>query len=288
MKFNPDATQILFSTYFPAAISALAIDAAGNLYVTGFHLLRGLSGDAGPPGGDRHSARVDQCHVRRLSHQDRGLGRPHPLFDAHLRPPEELRRRQQLLPEQPLHRGNAVAVDAAGNAYLAGNTDTADLPTTAGALLAQGTGAFVAKVNAAGTALVYLTYLGPGYQPISPNTNPANIVSGIAADAAGNAYVTGSTFDDAFPATAGAWQTGAEGRDGCIRRQVESAGQRRGVGHLSGRQGRGRRKCDRARCGRQCLAQRDHGSADFPNQTGWSQGGDFLTGSECRGLRPDL
>ena len=107
--------------------------------------------------------------------------------------------------------GNAIAVDAAGNTYLAGNTDTADLPTTAGALLAQGTGAFVAKVNSAGTALVYLTYLGAGYQPISPNTNPANFVSGIVADAAGNAYVTGSTFDDAFPATRGAFQPARAG-----------------------------------------------------------------------------
>ena len=86
--------------------------------------------------------------------------------------------------------GTAIAVDTAGNAYLAGNTDTADLPVTTGALLAQGTGAFVAKVNAAGTALVYLTYLGPGYNPISPNTNPENYVTGIAADAAGNAYLT--------------------------------------------------------------------------------------------------
>ena len=70
---------------------------------------------------------------------------------------------------------------------------------------------FVAKVNAAGAALAYLTYLGPGYQPLSPNTNPANTVTGIAADAAGNAYVTGSTFDDAFPATPGAWQTVRKG-----------------------------------------------------------------------------
>src|ERR1035438_6309364 len=35
VKFNPDATQLLYSTYFPAAIQALAVDAAGNVYFTG-------------------------------------------------------------------------------------------------------------------------------------------------------------------------------------------------------------------------------------------------------------
>ena len=47
---------------------------------------------------------------------------------------------------------------------------------------------FAAKVNAAGTALVYLTYLGTGYMPLSPNTNPSNFAEGIAADAQGNIY----------------------------------------------------------------------------------------------------
>jgi len=35
VKFSPDGTQILYSTYFPEAIQALALDAAGNIYVTG-------------------------------------------------------------------------------------------------------------------------------------------------------------------------------------------------------------------------------------------------------------
>ena len=65
---------------------------------------------------------------------------------------------------------------------------------------------------------MYLTYIGPGYQPLSPNTNPANTVTGIAADAAGNAYVTGSTFDDAFPGDRRRLADGAEGRNGRIRR----------------------------------------------------------------------
>ncbi len=78
--------------------------------------------------------------------------------------------------------GVAIAVDSAGNAYLAGNSDTSDIPTTIGALLTTGVGAFVAKVNAAGSALVYLTYLG-GYIVQAPFASATHMVTGIAADA---------------------------------------------------------------------------------------------------------
>ena len=55
VKFNPDASQIIFSTYFPGNIAALAVDAAGNIYVTGttnsqtFPVTAGLP--FGPVGG---------------------------------------------------------------------------------------------------------------------------------------------------------------------------------------------------------------------------------------------
>ncbi|MGD0776198.1 MAG: SBBP repeat-containing protein, partial [Candidatus Solibacter sp.] len=191
VKFSPDGTQILYSTYFPEAIQALALDGAGNIYVTGttysaaFPATAGLpAGTVTPPGTieatsaafvTKIAAAGDRIlYSARISGYQKNCGAGSSCF---------LSSRSTV--------GSAIAVDAAGNAYLAGNTDTYDLPTTSGALLGQGTGAFVAKVNAAGTALVYLTYLGPGYNPVSPNTNPANTVTAIAADAAGNAYVAG-------------------------------------------------------------------------------------------------
>src|SRR5581483_5056294 len=85
-----------------------------------------------------------------------------------------------------------------------------DLPVTSGALLANGVGAFVAKVNAEGTALSYLTYLGSGAQVILPggtDTSPATLVSGLAVDSGGNAYLVGSTFDPDLPVTPGAFQS---------------------------------------------------------------------------------
>jgi Beta-propeller repeat len=99
-------------------------------------------------------------------------------------------------------------VDIAGHAYVTGYTASRDFPTTANALQSQplyhGTilsyfsqpNAFVAELNATGTALVYSTYLGGG----------GDVGAGIAVDGVGNAYVTGSTTSFDFPTTAGAWQ----------------------------------------------------------------------------------
>ncbi len=89
---------------------------------------------------------------------------------------------------------SAIAVDATGNAYVSGSTESADFPITAGAfqtgLAALGADVFVTKLNPTGTALVYSTYLG------GENTERA---CSIAVDTSGNAYVTGFTNSDNFP-----------------------------------------------------------------------------------------
>src|SRR5439155_778710 len=87
------------------------------------------------------------------------------------------------------------------NAYVTGFTDSSIFPTTAGAFqttLGGNCDAFVAKLSATGAALVYSTYLGGG---------GIDEGFGIAAAAAGNAYVTGFTNSSNFPTTAGAFQT---------------------------------------------------------------------------------
>ena len=95
-----------------------------------------------------------------------------------------------------------IAVDASGNAYVAGFTPSTSYPTTAGAFQPSYGGgnydAFVSKLNPSGTALVYSTYLGG---------NDFDSGYGIAADGSGNAYVTGFTASTNFPTTVGAFQT---------------------------------------------------------------------------------
>ena len=96
----------------------------------------------------------------------------------------------------------ALGVDVLGNAYVAGGTGSADFPTTANAVFRTPVGdsdAFVTKLDASGSALVYSTYLGG---------TDVDSTGGIAVDAVGNAYVTGTTGSADFPTTAGAFQTG--------------------------------------------------------------------------------
>ena len=92
-------------------------------------------------------------------------------------------------------------MDAAGSAYVTGDADSTNFPTTAGAAQttnAGATDAFVTKLNATGSGLVYSTYLGG---------SGADFGYGIAVDGAGSAYVTGATYSTDFPTTAGAAQT---------------------------------------------------------------------------------
>jgi hypothetical protein len=98
-----------------------------------------------------------------------------------------------------------VAVDTAGNPYIAGTTASLNTLPTANAIQcarAGGQDVFVAKFNAAASALVYSTYLG-GSDDDSGRM--------IAVDSAGNAYVTGMTFSTDFPTVAPIQSTFAGG-----------------------------------------------------------------------------
>jgi hypothetical protein len=97
-----------------------------------------------------------------------------------------------------------VAVDSSGNAYVAGVTTSTDFPTTPGAFhLSPPGGSFITKLNATGSGLVYSTYL-----------DPDTMITAIAIDASGIAYVTGVTsathWGHRFPTTSTAyWPTNA-------------------------------------------------------------------------------
>ena len=109
--------------------------------------------------------------------------------------------------------GNGIAVDTKGEAYVAGQTCSADFPTLSAEQhsLAGQCDAFITKLDAAGTALVYSTYLGGSKgEAGSPAGNSA---AGIAIDSAGDAYVTGITNASDFPTTKGSFQTTYQGGD---------------------------------------------------------------------------
>ena len=112
-------------------------------------------------------------------------------------------------------RGAAIAVDSKGNAYVGGDTLSPNFPTrnpyqasfkglggspplcaSCGTLVNFGDG-FVAELNAAGTDLVFSTYLGGSLD---------DSVTALALDASGNVYVGGATLSSDFP-TQGAYQS---------------------------------------------------------------------------------
>jgi hypothetical protein len=105
----------------------------------------------------------------------------------------------------------SVAVDSAGNAYIASGTLSTNFPVTPGSFQTNFGGApsicdqgnffcgdaFVTKINSTGTAIIYSTYLGG---------SDSDYAFGLAVDASGNAYVTGLTKSSNFPVTPGAFQ----------------------------------------------------------------------------------
>ena len=205
-KLSADGSQLLYSTYFPEAINALAVDAAGAMYVTGSTYLTSFPVTPGLPAGSvwfSPDAMTCGAFLTKISADG-----SHIVYSALISGSSvDCGGGSSCFTGGRYATGVSVAVDAAGEAYLTGNTNTTNLPITPGAFLTKGTGAFVAKVNAAGSALAYLTYISATNFVYAPNANPAVIAAAITVDAAGDAYLAGATFDPSFPATAGAYQT---------------------------------------------------------------------------------
>lgn len=109
-----------------------------------------------------------------------------------------------------------IAVDGSGNAYVTGDTNSTDFFTTSATQATKGAviDAFVTKLNSAGTAILYSTYLGG---------NGGDHGYAIAVNGAGNAYVTGNTTSTNFP-TLGAFQSSNAGGTDAFIFELNTAG----------------------------------------------------------------
>ena len=112
-----------------------------------------------------------------------------------------------------------ILIDDSNNIYVAGSTWSADFPTTAGSYDPTDPGltdgfqtsiCFVTKINAAGNALLYSTYIGGnGSSTYAGNFYSAgggDGVSAMAVDANGDIYLTGGTWSSDFPISSNAFQ----------------------------------------------------------------------------------
>lgn len=110
----------------------------------------------------------------------------------------------------------SVAVDASGNMYIAGYTDSTDFPLAAPLQPTSGHGVdgFVAKFNPAGTQLIYATYLGGTYE---------DRISGMVIDGSGNVIIAGYTLSTNFPIAYPSQRYSAGGRDAFVTK-INAAG----------------------------------------------------------------
>ncbi len=216
VKLAPDGT-VIYSSYFGgimgySSVSGVATDQAGNVYVTGSTESSDFPTTPGLPDGMVTTGGMYQVYGAFVTKLDTtGI---HIVYSALFAGDQVDCSAGSFCLQMPRSTaGVGIAIDGAGNALVAGNTNVTDLPVTPGGI--RGYGAFVAKINAAGNELVYLTYLGPGANVVA-DFGPTQTIfaTAIAADAAGNAYLTGNTNDPGFPATKGAYQTGLSGAAG--------------------------------------------------------------------------
>lgn len=185
-KLDPSGSTLIYSTFLGGGISdvayGLAIDSSGDAYVTGLI----ASTDSFPitPGAFQTTLTgIHNAFVTKLNPSGSGL-----LYSTYLG-------------GSFADVGFSVAVDNAGDAFVAGTAQSSNFPVTAGSFqtgLHGGSNAFVTKFNPNGTGLLYSTLLG-GSQFDSAYS--------IAIDNSGEAYLTGLTNSTDFPISPGAFQT---------------------------------------------------------------------------------
>jgi hypothetical protein len=244
-KFSPDGSSLVYSTYLGGSDSdqgnSIALDSSNEAYVAGttasddFPLANAYQTYCAPGPYNGNSNDITERN---------GCGYQNSAFIAKLNSTGTALVYSTFFGGQGSTAGNAIAVDAAGRAYIAGNVTGGGcnyqsvtgilipytcFPTTAGAILtgvgmngSGDTNAFVAVFDPTGADLLYSTALGDTLQSVGqqdptcqdPHTNGDGLCyigaptygSGITVDGSGNFYLVGNTDAMFLPTTAGVVQ----------------------------------------------------------------------------------
>ena len=196
-RFKADGTNLIYLTYLGGSaddfVSSVAVDTNGNAFVTGF-----TDSPDFPTTNALYPSISGVINKRTKAY-------PGDAFITELDPSGSNLVYSTYLGGSNLDSANGIALDSAGNVYVTGTTTSVNFPTTnsvafqllgsTNVVLNQLTGtnnAFVVKIGAGGSPLIYATYLGG---------NSYDVAEGIAVDAAGSAYVAGFTISTNFPTT---------------------------------------------------------------------------------------
>jgi len=200
--------SLTYSTYLGGSASdvayAIAVDSSGNAYITGQTYSANFPVKSPLPDGStcakcNPSFGLSDVFVAKINSAGSAL-----VYSTYLG-------------GSSVDVGTAVAVDSSGNAYVTGDTNSTDFPTTSGVFQTTGDifgDAFVAELNPTSSALVFSTFLG------GSNTDAANA---IAVGASGSIYVAGSTASTNFPLE-GAYQSTLKGTSNVFVSEIEPGG----------------------------------------------------------------
>jgi len=185
-KINANGSGLIFSTFLGGSDgdeggNGITVDQAGNIYVVGatasanFPLVNALQSVIG--GGNCGSSQFFPCTD---------------VFVVKMPPTGANLTYSTFLGGNSTERGNAIAVDANGNVYLTGITNSSNYPTMKAfqTNLKGGFNAFLTKLNNQGNAILYSTYLGGSAQDWG---------TAIAVDATGMAAITGQSSSPDYP-----------------------------------------------------------------------------------------
>ncbi len=174
-RLDPTGTSLTYATYFGGngweMIHDMVLGADGSLYVAG------------------ESSATNLPVTVSLQQQNRGYIDG---FVAHFNAAGNVLLYSTYLGGEAEDIGRCIALDAAGNVYVGGSTQSSDFPTLNPfrVPLTFSTEGFIAKINPTATALVYSSYLG-GFD--------TDLVTDLALETDGSVYLVGYTHSHDFP-----------------------------------------------------------------------------------------
>jgi hypothetical protein len=185
VKLNATGTALDYATYLGGSQDdqgrAIAVDSSGNAYITGTTSSK-----------DFPTSSPMQPNLKGISD----------LFAAKLNPTGSALVYSTYFGGTNEDTATGLKVDPLGNLYLTGKSDSLDLLTESPLQIGSGSrvfsDAFLLKLNASGSEVLFSTYLGGNGEDES---------SGIALDSSGSVYLSGSTGSSDFPVTFGSFQT---------------------------------------------------------------------------------